>query len=787
MPSTTRPQDTLAALDLQIEGMHCGGCALRLERALAAEPGVRHAEVNYATASAHVLLAAEIPSTQVPDAARLAQVVEANGYRVVASGSPQSGDGRDLLLWLSVACAVPFLVSMLAMAASWHALMLPPWAEFALATPVQFVAGARFYRGAWASVRGGLANMDVLIALGTTAAYGLSLWGWQTGGALYFESAVLIIALVRVGKRLEEQARVRANRDLRALIDLAPRRAWIERGGDWVEVDAVSLRPGDTIRVPTGEAVPVDGVLLGHGAATSDPGADLSSRDAPEVTLQLDESMLTGESLPVERKPGDTVFAGTLNAGALFMARATATGRDTVLAGIVRRVRAAQAAKPPIQRLADRIAGVFVPVVVGIAVATAAVWAWLGQPAAGLVHAIAVLVIACPCALGLATPTAILVATGRAARQGLLFRDAAALEHAAALEVLVLDKTGTLTVGKPQVVVVAGWGVAGAASACDIALSPSRSAEETEVGQQAATSIPTDRDHDSAAAIAWQMAAASTHPLAKAIAAHLEQRRDQGAPPSTGREGASAPNAPPLRTRTVPGRGVMARLGDTEWALGSADWMAQRGTPLPDVWLAAARARGLSIVALADGQRVRMAWGLADTLRPDAEQAVRDLRQMGLQLVLLSGDHAAAVRPVAEQLGIAEWRAGVSVQDKADTVQALRREGPSEDRSVGMAGDGINDAPALAAASVSFAMAGGSAAAIETADVVLMRDSVAAIPQAIALSRTTRRRIWQNLGFALGYNVLAIPAAAAGLLTPAIAAAAMAASSLSVVGNALRR
>jgi len=647
MPRTAHPDDSLTACDLQIEGMHCGGCALRLERALAAEPGVRHAEVNYATASAHVLLAAETPGVRVPDAARLAQVVEATGYRVVASGSPETGDGGDPLLWLSVGCAMPFLASMLAMAAGWHALMLPPWLEFALATPVQFVAGARFYRGAWASIRGGLANMDVLVALGTTAAYGLSLWGWQTGGALYFESAVLIIALVRVGKRLEEQARVRANRDLRALVDLAPRRAWVWRDGAWVEVDAATLRSGDTFRVPTGEAVPVDGVLLEHGATTTaDPGADLCFRDVPDVAMQLDESMLTGESLPVERQPGDMVFAGTLNAGALLMARATATGRDTVLAGIVRRVRAAQAAKPPIQRLADRIAGIFVPVVVTIAVLTAAGWAWRGDPAAGLVHAIAVLVIACPCALGLATPTAILVATGRAARRGLLFRDAAALEHAAALEVLVLDKTGTLTIGKPRVVVEAGWRAARAAPARDIALSPNRSADEAEVGQPAAASLPPERDNDTAAAIARQMAAASTHPLAKAIAAHLEQRRDPGAAQSAGLEGSSAQNAP-LRTRTVPGRGVMARLGDTEWALGSADWMAERGTPLPESWLAETRARGLSIVALANGERVRMAWGLADTLRPDAEAAVRELRGLGIRLVLLSGDHDAAVRPVA--------------------------------------------------------------------------------------------------------------------------------------------
>jgi Cu+-exporting ATPase len=403
-----------------------------------------------------------------------------------------------------------------------------------------------------------------------------------------------------------------------------------------------------------------------------------------------------------------------------------------------------------------------------------------------LVHAIAVLVIACPCALGLATPTAILVATGRAARRGLLFRDAAALEHAAALEVLVLDKTGTLTIGKPRVVVEAGWRAARAAPARDIALPPNRSADEAEVGQPAAASLPPERDNDSAAAIARQMAAASTHPLAKAIAAHLEQRRDPGAAQSAGLEGSSAQNAP-LRTRTVPGRGVMARLGDTEWALGSADWMAERGTPLPESWLAETRARGLSIVALANGERVRMAWGLADTLRPDAEAAVRELRGLGIRLVLLSGDHDAAVRPVAEQLGIKEWHAGVSVQAKADAVQGLRQAGGAGGHLVGMAGDGINDAPALAAASVSFAMAGGSAAAIETADVVLMRDSVAAIPQAIELSRVTRRRIWQNLGFALGYNVLAIPAAAAGLLTPAIAAAAMAASSLSVVANALRR
>lgn len=727
MSDTARSDQALVALDLQISGMHCGACALRLERALAAEPGVAHADVNYATASAHVLVAPATPGAPVPDAARLARIVEATGYQVVASATATTGDVRDPLLWLAVACAVPFLLAMVSMAGGWHAFMLPPWLEFALATPVQFLAGARFYQGAWASIRGGLANMDVLVALGTTAAWGLSLWGWRTGGPLYFESAVLIIALVRVGKRLEEQARVRANRDLRALVDLAPRRAWVQRDSDWVMADAASVRPGDHLRVPTGEVVPVDAMLLGEGPS------------------QLDESMLTGESLPVERHPGDKVFAGTLNAGATLLAEATATGRDTVLAGIVRRVRAAQAAKPPIQRLADRIAGVFVPVVVGLATATAVAWAWLGEPAAGLVHAISVLVIACPCALGLATPTAVLVASSRAARRGLLFRDAAALEHAASLQVLVLDKTGTLTLGKPKVLVEAGWRRGAAA---------------------AAAAVPAEA---AAAGIARRMVAASMHPLAKAIAAHLGTAGDaQGSD---------------LRTRTIPGRGISARVDEVEWALGSADWMAERGTPLPDAWLADTRARGLSIVALADGERVRLAWGLADTLRPDAQEAIAGLGRLGLRLVLRSGDHSAAVRPVAERLGLSDWKAGVSVAGKADEVASIRQSGTP----VGMAGDGINDAPALAAATVSFAMAGGSAAAIETADVVLMRDSVAAIPQAIELSRRTRRRIWQNLGFALGYNILAIPAAAAGLLTPAIAAAAMAASSLSVVANALRR
>lgn len=768
------PSDATAALtsiDLQIEGMHCGGCALRLEKALAAEPGVRHAEVNYATASAHLVLAAD-----GPDATRLAKVVEATGYRVLASGSPTAEGEHDPLLWMSVLLALPFLASMLAMAAGVHALVLPPWLEFALATPVQLIAGARFYRGAWASIRGGLANMDVLVALGTSAAYGLSLWAWHSGGPLYFESAVLIIALVRVGKRLEEHARLRANRDLRALLDLAPQRAWVEREGVWQEVDAATLLPGETFRVPTGESVPVDGVLFDES-------------DEHISAAHLDESMLTGESLPVARKHGDAVFAGTLNVGALLLARATATGRDTVLAGIVRRVRAAQAAKPPIQRLADRISGVFVPVVVGLAIATAAAWAWFGLAGDGLVHAIAVLVIACPCALGLATPTAILVATGRAARRGLLFRDAAALEHAARIDTLVIDKTGTLTVGKPQVVVQAGWRRMGRVDADadrPQAASVRGATQKTGVHEG---ELPRGLSNMEASDIASRMASASTHPLARAIAEHLAADKGSAAgrkvpKASPAGESEAAPVAAvQLRVRTVAGRGVHAELDGVEWVLGSAEWLAARGTPLPEDWLAQAHQRGLSVVGLADASRVRMAWGLADTLRPDAKAAISALQGLGVRLILLSGDNEAAVRPVAAELGITEWRAGVSVQAKADAVQALRAEG----RMVGMAGDGINDAPALAAASVSFAMAGGSAAAIETADVVLMRDAVAAIPQAIELSRITRRRIWQNLGFALGYNVLAIPAAAAGLLTPAIAAAAMAASSLSVVGNALRR
>jgi Cu+-exporting ATPase len=563
--------------------------------------------------------------------------------------------------------------------------------------------------------------MDVLIALGTTMAWALSTAVTVLGlhrQHVYFEAGAAVITLVLLGKLLEARARSGTSAALEALLRLQPRTARVVRDGVPLEVPLADVAVGDRVLVRAGESVPVDGVVR-------------------EGQSRVDESMLTGESRPVIKAPGARLHAGTLNQEGLLACEATGVGEATLLAGIVRLVAEAQGSKAPIQRLADRVAGGFVPIVIAIAVATFVLAWWSGRDGAqALIDAVAVLVIACPCALGLATPTAIVVGTGRGAQLGVLIRNATALENAGRLKTLIVDKTGTLTEGKPEVTDVL----------------PVPGVTRAEVLR-----------------IAASLEQGSTHPLAHALlaAAHAE-----GVEPE-----------PPIEFLLAAGKGALGRLGGSvgEAVVGSLDYLAEQGIPVDPAPVKMLHAEGNTLVGVAAGGHLLGLIALADRIRPTSPSGIARLRGAGIDVVMLTGDNAATARAVADQVGIVEYRAGVLPAGKADAVRALKGRGII----TGMVGDGINDAPALAESDVSFAIGAGSDIAIEVADITLMRPDLNAVVDAILLSRATVAKIRQNLFFAFVYNVLGIPLAAFGLLHPAIAGAAMAASSVSVVGNAL--
>jgi P-type Cu+ transporter len=714
---------TRDTFDLRITGMTCAACAARIEKALNRLPGVS-ANVNLATENARVRVTEG--STAVE---QLMEAVERAGYAAEVVAQPDPGAERArreaqyrrelTLFWISAALSAPLIAQMVWMFAGQHGDLVPRWLQLALATPVQFWVGKRFYVGAWHALRGGGANMDVLVALGTSAAYLYSavvtLSGLD-GQHVYFEAATVIITLVLLGKLLEASAKGRASAAIERLIRLQPRQARIERDGQTFDVDVVEVVVGDAFLVRPGERVPVDGEVL-------------------EGRSSIDESTLTGESLPVPKEPRARVFAATQNGTGLLKCRALRVGAKTQLAEIIRLVGEAQGSKAPIQRLGDRISGIFVPAVLTIALATLIIW-WLftGAFTAALINAVAVLVIACPCALGLATPTAIMVGTGRGAQSGILVRDAGALERAQRIQTLVVDKTGTLTVGKPVVTDLVAVNAL---------------------------------DSRQLLALAAGLEQGSEHPLAGAV---LRKAVEVGAMP------AAATNV-----QARPGQGIEGEVQGRSLRIGTPGWLATRGLTVDARVIDRLTGAGKTVVALADNARMLGYLGIADPLRETSADAVSRLRSAGVELVMLTGDNAATAQAVAHQLGIARWRAGVLPQDKAAEVLRLKAEG----KFVGMAGDGINDAPALAAADVSFAFAGGSDIAIEAADVTLMRDDLGGVADAILLSRATLSKIRQNLAFAFGYNALGIPLAALGWLNPIVAGAAMAMSSVSVVTNSL--
>ena len=705
--------------DLQIVGMRCASCSSRLEKALNQLPEVT-AVVNLATEKASVTF-----DPNLMDVDKLIQTVRDTGFdaHVTRDFAAEKADRlkayqqEKLRFFISLALITPMVLEMLLMVFEVH-LSIPTWMQWALATPVQFWIGARFYRGAWASIKHGSGNMDLLVALGTSAAYFLSvaIILLDIHQPVYFESSAVLITLVLMGKLLEMGAKAKASSAIEKLIQLQPKIAHVERDGQVLDVSAGQLRPDDIFIVRPGENVPVDGVVL-------------------EGTSTLDESMLTGESMPQTKQANDKVYTATLNHQGMIKCRATAVGSHTQLAAVVRLVEQAQGSKAPIQRLADKISGIFVPVVLLLAVATLFIWYKVdGDLSYAIINAVSVLVIACPCALGLATPVTIVVASGLAAREGILVKDAAALERAHRLSVLVLDKTGTLTEGKPTL---------------------------TDLRPSAASGV------GELLRIAASLAQHSTHPLSGAVVEYAETQATTPLPITDFDES--------------PGSGLRANLEGVSYLLGSPAFIAQQGVTVDDASILALQMQGKSVIAVARQQVLLGYIAFADKIRPSSRAAVARLRGMGIRVVMLSGDNQTTAQAIASQAGIEEFIAEVSPQDKARYVGSLK----DKKTLVGMVGDGINDAPALAAADVSFAMKNGSDIAIEAADITLMRNDLNSVADAIDLSRVTLSKIRQNLFFAFAYNVLGIPLAGLGMLNPMIAGGAMAMSSVSVVSNAL--
>ena len=730
---------------LPVRGMHCAACVGKVERALTGVPGVERASVNLATEQATV--AFDTARTGVP---ALQQAVEAAGYELGAAPAVRGGEAEDRerrareeeqrrLRRKVIAGAVlsaPLLVGGMPEIFPWTpAWLTDPWLQLLLATPVQFWVGREFHAGFLRDLRHRSASMSTLVSLGTSAAFffsvAVTLWPhvFHAAGAMhYYETAAVVITLVALGRWLEARARGRTSEAIRRLVSLAPRTARVLRDGAEHDVPTADVLTGDLVRIRPGERIPVDGLVV-EGRST------------------VDESMLTGESVPLEKTPGAAVYGGTVNATGSFVFRATRVGSETTLARIVKLVEEAQGSRAPIQRLADRVAAVFVPIVLVIAALTFLGW-WLLGPAPSalyaLTNAVAVLVIACPCAMGLATPTAIMVATGRGAEHGVLIRSAEALETLHRVDTVVFDKTGTLTIGRPTVTDV-------------IALD----------GEEA----------DDVLAFAAAAEQGSEHPIGAAIGGHAKQR------------GLALP--PVAEFVTVPGQGIDAMAPDGRVLVGNRALMDTRGI---DIDALAARAaalagQGKTVVHVTFAGRALGLVAVADVLKPEAPATVQALRAAGMNVVMLTGDQQASATTIARQAGIDRVLAGVAPDGKAAAIQALQAEG----RRVAMVGDGINDAPALAQADVGIAMGSGTDVAIEAADVTLMRGDLGGVLAAIGLSRRTIRIVKQNLVWAFGYNIVLIPVAAgllypiAGiLLSPMLAGAAMAFSSVSVVTNSLR-
>jgi len=738
MPMETEASRETKQAQFQITGMTCAACANRIEKGLSRLPGVASASVNLAMETARVEFAPS--AVTVEDIIRK---VEQLGYGAIPKERRE--DAKDLRrreirrqtarFAVSAALSLPLLWAMAGHFAFTSFIPVPelfmnPWFQLALATPVQLAIGGPFYVGAWKALRNRSANMDVLVALGTSAAYLYSLfltleWALADEAAhrmpdLYYETSAILITLIVLGKLLEAIAKGRTSDAIRKLMGLRAKTALVIRGGEEIRIPAEEVAVGDLVLVRPGEKIPVDGIV-------------------EEGRSSVDESMLTGESIPVEKGPGDTVIGATVNGNGMLKVRAAKVGRDTALAQIIRIVEEAQGSKAPVQRVADAISGVFVPVVVGIALLTFLVWfAWAapGDFGAALRNAIAVLVIACPCALGLATPTSIMAGSGRAAELGILFRGGEHLELTHRIDTVVLDKTGTVTKGRPELTDV-------------VTVMPDEGAFLRLVG---AAEKP------------------SEHPLAEAVVSGIAAN------------GIALPEAEAFEA--IPGHGIRAVVEGKEVLAGSRRLLARHGvaTERAEADLRRLEEEGKTAMLVAVDGKYAGIVAAADTIRETSQAAVERLKAMGLDVVMITGDNERTARAIARQAGIERVLAEVLPEGKAEEIRKLKAQG----RKVAMVGDGINDAPALATADVGMAIGTGTDVAMEAADVTLMRGDLHGIADAIRMSRLTMRNIRQNLFWALAYNSLGIPVAAAGLLEPWVAGAAMALSSVSVVLNALR-
>ncbi|MEQ8248617.1 MAG: heavy metal translocating P-type ATPase [Alphaproteobacteria bacterium] len=717
---------------LDVTGMTCASCVGRIEKALGKVPGVASVQVNLATEQAAI----RAPKALI-DPQDLIGAVTRAGYGATLHGEGPAVDADEArvaarkarweLLHLAGAAVLtaPMIANMFAMLSGGHG-FIPVWLQFALATPVQFYFGRRFYVAGFKALRAGSGNMDLLVALGTSAAYFFSLFLWfypsfNPGGHLHFEAAAAIITFVLLGRWFESRAKRGTTAAIRALMKLRPDTARVIRDGDEITVPLGDVVTGDVAVVRPGERIPVDGTVEeGHS--------------------DVDESLITGESMPVAKAVGAAVTGGAINGAGLLRIRVTAVGGNTMLARIIKMVEGAQASKAPVQRLVDKVSAVFVPIVVAISLITFGTW-WTidGDFANAFVAAVSVLVVACPCALGLATPTAIMVGTGAAARAGILIKDAEALEHGHRIDTVVLDKTGTLTEGRPGV--------------SDIAAAPGENASDV-------------------IRLAAALQLGSEHPLARAVLGYASEH------------GIEARDAQDFHSLT--GRGVSGAVEGRTLYLGSRRLMQEQGAdiePFEDR-AQALENTGHTVMWLATGTTTTRVLGIiaaADRIKPSAKAAVERLREIGVRSVMLTGDNERTAHAVAREIGIDTVIAGVLPDDKAAEVRKLQ----DDKRVVAMVGDGINDAPALAAADIGIAMGTGTDVAMHTAGITLMRGDPLLVADAIRASRATYRKIWQNLFWAFIFNVVAIPAAAAGFLTPALAGGAMSMSSVSVVSNAL--